>query len=585
MAPENRMLIEMSEMLFHSLEGNITEVQFSKLESLLLESPSMREHYFDLLISIIGLSESEVDLTLQKQPDEFSCRLEDLRQRRNINAAPDDSSVFWEVIDEDLAKNALITDGAASEIKPAVQGSKGRSAANFNSIFKFTGALAAIVTFALILNILARWGQYSPPERRYVARLASAVDAGWEEEFNVGDDLYSGYMKLEKGYAEIIFRNGTSVIMEGPSAFSLQSDDSIFLDRGKLVARMGLQNTTFTVNTENVRVLDVGTEFGVKIESGNTELHVFEGETVLYPADADGRYNRMERQYVTANQARAIGADRQIRIINVAESSFVRKREFDNIVNDGRGLEYQRWYAYSRQLCQDPGLVAYYTFEKDDRQPDSLINQSAATRGELNGQLGDGVNDSARPAWSTGRWGGLQALSFNAGNKQAIRLPKSRRLQLAGDMTAAWWMKIDSVDNDLHIVISYGSGEVGREFNYYYSFGLEKGKYRAFHECDDDIDMKIFTRQPAITGRWVHVAIVRDARDRRYSFYIDGRLIESYQYAQNHNGGDSGETQPLIGSAAMQECYHGALAELALFNRVLSAEEINEMHRVGKPKQ
>ena len=86
-------------------------------------------------------------------------------------------------------------------------------------------------------------------------------------------------LHLEKGLLQITYDTGAVVLMAGPATYKIESDNAGSLDRGKLTARVEtIEAEGFTINTPNARFVDLGTEFGVKVdEQGREEAHVFAG--------------------------------------------------------------------------------------------------------------------------------------------------------------------------------------------------------------------------------------------------------------------------------------------------------------------
>ncbi|MCG8587057.1 MAG: FecR family protein, partial [Pirellulales bacterium] len=110
-----------------------------------------------------------------------------------------------------------------------------------------------------------------------------------------------------------------------PSSFRLHPlGNSGFLRRGKLVARVeGEKAQGFTIDTPSARFEDLGTEFGVEVDSvGTAELHVIEGEVNLRPRGDDAK---MRSFVVSANEAivvRALDGEPSVLRAQYAASKF-----------------------------------------------------------------------------------------------------------------------------------------------------------------------------------------------------------------------------------------------------------------------
>ena len=91
-------------------------------------------------------------------------------------------------------------------------------------------------------------------------------------------------MALKSGLVKVTFECGAEVVLQGPCDFELQTPMVGFLKSGKITANVPHRAFSFAIHRPKVDFVDLGTAFGVPIgSSGNTELHVFEGEVFAAP--------------------------------------------------------------------------------------------------------------------------------------------------------------------------------------------------------------------------------------------------------------------------------------------------------------
>ncbi len=137
------------------------------------------------------------------------------------------------------------------------------------------------------------------PAGTIVARLSGAVDCKWKigaaadgtkadyeadasvpvvgTEFNAGRQL-----NLLAGLAEITFDSGAKVILHAPARFEVTSAVAGNLQVGKLAAKVPHSATGFTIDTPGGKVVDLGTEFGVKVgDDRTTRVVVFVGQVAV----------------------------------------------------------------------------------------------------------------------------------------------------------------------------------------------------------------------------------------------------------------------------------------------------------------
>lgn len=87
-----------------------------------------------------------------------------------------------------------------------------------------------------------------------------------------------GTLRSQQDEARIRFRSGADVLLGSHSVLGVAGGDGGALFSGQLAARVTNPQTAFVVETSSMRVVDLGTEFGVSVnDQGETEVHVFDG--------------------------------------------------------------------------------------------------------------------------------------------------------------------------------------------------------------------------------------------------------------------------------------------------------------------
>jgi hypothetical protein len=119
-----------------------------------------------------------------------------------------------------------------------------------------------------------------------VAELSRDVEGRWvgsRAGLRLGDSLRAGErLDLSAGLAEITFRSGARVVMQAPASLTLDAADRATLQLGRVVATVPESAVGFSIRTTAIRVVDLGTEFGVAVDrSGDAQVHVFKGEVEL----------------------------------------------------------------------------------------------------------------------------------------------------------------------------------------------------------------------------------------------------------------------------------------------------------------
>ncbi len=114
-----------------------------------------------------------------------------------------------------------------------------------------------------------------------VGSMKAEERARWSQDVPVSSDnaVRAGQQfALASGRVEMLTARGTRVVLEGPATWKVVSDQRLLLLVGKLVAYVPKSAIGFAVETPTARVVDLGTEFGVEVDSqGETGVQVFKG--------------------------------------------------------------------------------------------------------------------------------------------------------------------------------------------------------------------------------------------------------------------------------------------------------------------
>ena len=230
--------------------------------------------------------------------------------------------------------------------------------------------------------------------------------------------------------------------------------------------------------------------------------------------------------------------------------------------------------------------MAYYTFEKDGKRPDILENKAAATQGRLNGNLLSASN-AELPTWTTGRWPNKTALHFDRSNRQVVVVPSDPALHVNGPITIAAWVRCSKPEEGGHIVSCRKPDGTG---NYQLGYNAPKASWEGriqfgrMGEVNDELsdeDRIHSDRAYRESPEWRFIVATHD--NQKVDFYMDGRHIETHDFYFQREpvnadlviGADNADADP--------DRFTGEIGELMIFNRVLSNQEISEIHKNGQP--
>lgn len=115
-----------------------------------------------------------------------------------------------------------------------------------------------------------------------IVEMDAAVWSGPSAAFQVGRALGAEPLHLDSGHAVLLFNNGARLMLQGPLRATLDDANRVTVGYGDVAANVPQSGRGFTVRSQGLELIDLGTEFGVAVaESGETELHVFRGAVQL----------------------------------------------------------------------------------------------------------------------------------------------------------------------------------------------------------------------------------------------------------------------------------------------------------------
>ncbi len=122
-----------------------------------------------------------------------------------------------------------------------------------------------------------------------VATLLLCEACEWEDfpSLSEGHRIPTGPLRLTSGFAVLRFDGGAEVAIKDNVSMELLSKGAARIHFGDAVIRAPEEAVGFTVMTPASELLDLGTEFSVRVDSsGATELDVLEGEVSIRPLDS-----------------------------------------------------------------------------------------------------------------------------------------------------------------------------------------------------------------------------------------------------------------------------------------------------------
>jgi hypothetical protein len=186
-----------------------------------------------------------------------------------------------------VLSNIELAEPAAHSLMPAASDAPaGRTRRWSTRWFSSLAAAAAMV------GLFAWWSTshgeiHAERQPQTIARYDGGEGAEWLSEtppaigqnFVEGDSVY-----LTKGQARISMASGAELLLRAPCFVTLASADSVRLEDGIVTAEVAEWGRGFTVFTESLSVVDLGTKFAVSANAnGVAEAHVLNGQVRVKP--------------------------------------------------------------------------------------------------------------------------------------------------------------------------------------------------------------------------------------------------------------------------------------------------------------
>ncbi len=180
--------------------------------------------------------------------------------------------------------------------------------------------------------------------------VTGEVGAVWSEgleEVAVGDEVPGRTIAIEGGVLEVTYRNGVSLLIEGPARYHVAGANAGRLDYGNLVAEVPPGAEGFTIDYGSDRLVDHGTKFGLRMPRGEgaAEVAVFSGEVEVFPGAGERsaqlfRGHAVRRAPEEETGLRSIPLDRSLYVCELPSREFPWKMPPERDLRDEVAMEF-----------------------------------------------------------------------------------------------------------------------------------------------------------------------------------------------------------------------------------------------------
>lgn len=420
----------------------------------------------------------------------------------------------------------------------------------------------------------------SPEPLAWLDRTVRAQWSSGATAWRDGVGLVAGQtLALKRGLAEVRFRSGARVVLEGPASFRVNTGNGSYLESGSLVAKVPAEAVGFTVGTPSATIVDRGTELGVAVQGGlGSEIHVFAGRVEVRPVDPS-RPGNLPIELVAGQTFRVrLAADRQPEIVEVPKAS----RQFV------RAMPPMGPSARLRALvAAHPHLIHHYTFEGATYRDKCLDRRGKLHLGDVSMVAGDGGGDfyELAPGFDPESNAVRPYRSPVDGNTVGVGLQSRAGLPARSAMTVELLLKLEKAEGWTEETVCTAVASRGRQQGCgFYVAALDRGQlaYRLAGEARWGL-----TDVTLALGDWYYVAATfrADAGQTVVDFYSanltrgEGTLTRAVR--ERRTGGVPAAGRLGIGTGyddrgAAAYPWPGILDEVAIYDTALAEEALQE---------
>ncbi|TWT68611.1 LamG-like jellyroll fold domain-containing protein [Crateriforma conspicua] len=404
--------------------------------------------------------------------------------------------------------------------------------------------------------------------------------------FREGDSLRPGRLKLVSGGLQLDFFSGATILIEDAAELDLVSAWEARCLEGKVTVHVPPPAIGFRLLAPGMKVIDLGTEFGVRVEKGESSVHVFDGEVEAYlPGSPMQIIRDGESLDAVTNQAHVAG--------RASPGEFPSVDRFEQRRAEFYKQKTKQWWTSMKSVRADERIVGCYLFwQWEEERWDRLVNNFAVPKQPS--RAGSAVG--AR--WVEGRWPTKSALDFkSAGDRVRINLGDEKH----DGLSLAAWIRVDGLDRNYNALLMSDGNEEGapdwqidRDGRLAFSVNYSGSATREGQQSKQFLREQTYHSPPVIgaaTRRWQHVAVTFDALTGEAIHYLDGEEV-SKEVSEHHRDGHKvtfGRCEignwglPPEGVPYPIRNFNGRIDEFVIYGEPLAAKEIASLYQLGVP--
>jgi hypothetical protein len=420
------------------------------------------------------------------------------------------------------------------------------------------------------------------------AVLSRVVEAKFDGgvEYQEGDSLQPGQLTLLSGAVQVDFFSGATMLIDEPAEVTLISSWEAECARGKVTMHVPPPAIGFRLTLPGMKVVDLGTEFAVEVDGGESSLHVFDGEVEAHVPGS-------QMQIIREGESLKKSTDHPVVTGISKPADFPSVEQFEQRMEKYFEKKTSQWRVAMQAVRSDKRLIGCYQFRRwGDEKWDRLINNFSIPKRPYS----HGSAVGAR--WVEGRWPTKTAMEFKSpGDRVRINLGKEKY----DGLTLAAWIRVDGLDrkyNALLLSDGYEDGEphwqIDQSGRLMFSVSYMRSPSPNGQRFDAYRQNQIYYSPPVFNAggrRWHHVAVTFDSTTGEAVQYFDGKEV-SREVSEHHRAGRKvtfGACE--IGNWGLRledapfpvRNLNGRVDEFLIYQKPLSGDEIESLYQLGIP--
>lgn len=211
------------------------------------------------------------------------------------------------------------------------------------------------------------------------------------------------------------------------------------------------------------------------------------------------------------------------------------------------------------------------------------LDETSGTRADSHGS--NNLTDNNTVTQATGKIGNCADFEFSNSEYLSIADASQGGLDITGDMSVSFWVKVESLPGSANykILSKWGASNGSYMVGYRDASGTPKIRLDLYDNGDGSTNVPVDWTYTLTVGTWFHVVITSDVgvSDTISELFING----SSQGTGTHTGVNSifSGTGPFnLGAyGGIDGYYDGLLDEVGIWSKVLSGTEVTELYNSG----